>query len=301
MAEVRSKFTNRVDFRIDRQSVGNVRKQVKKISKEFQDLLRIQTKLTGVGSKMMSGGVSPPKQQTMKSVSPDMGKHDSHVNKARQHQQELLRSQEKFRQKQEEVIERYLVSKRHLRQMSDEQKDIVRSTLRQAETAKELSLLVQKERGRLSDKLDIERKLTQEKSRQLVLQKRLRASAVQMLGTFGSLYTLMAGGQHVINVGTQFEGMNKAMIVASGSSEEAAQNFKFVRDEAMRLGVPLTNASKAFAKLKAAAGDKVTTEQIKGLFKGVAESGAALSLSADDMNGVFRAVVQMMSKGKVNL
>ena len=71
-----------------------------------------------------------------------------------------------------------------------------------------------------------------------------------------------------MDVGTQFEAIEKSFIVVSGGAEGAAEDFKFVREEAMRLGAPLTTLAENFARMRAAAGDKMALEDLQQIFIG---------------------------------
>ena len=56
--------------------------------------------------------------------------------------------------------------------------------------------------------------------------------------------------------------LKNPFIVVSGGAEGAAEDFKFVREEAMRLGAPLTTLAENFARMRAAAGDKMALKDL---------------------------------------
>jgi tape measure domain-containing protein len=105
---------------------------------------------------------------------------------------------------------------------------------------------------------------------------------------------------HAINVGKAFEGSTVAMTAVSGSAALASTHLAFVKSVAMQTGVEFTNSAKAFTRFLAsgqAAG--LALRDIQSSFRGVAVAGATLQISQDDLQGVFRALDQIMSKGKV--
>ena len=93
--------------------------------------------------------------------------------------------------------------------------------------------------------------------------------------------------------------LNKAYGAIEGSSTGARQQLKFLYDESNRLGMQFQDSAAA-AKGFFAAGKGTTLEgDLHRIYSGVSEAGSALSLSKDEMSGVFLALGQMMSKGKV--
>ena len=120
-----------------------------------------------------------PKQprQPMQSP-PRIGKsplHDSHVR--------MQRDQEKFNALQEKSIRNFMVSNRAIRQMSDEEKAVLKQKLMQAKTQEQLIYLMRKERAAISDTLAQNRRLTREVEKRNVFQQRMNSSVMQMVGT----------------------------------------------------------------------------------------------------------------------
>lgn len=220
--------------------------------------------------------------------------HDSHVR--------MQRDQEKFNALQEKSIRNFMVSNRAIRQMSDEEKAVLKQKLMQAKTQEQLIYLMRKERAAISDTLAQNRRLTREVEKRNVFQQRMNSSVMQMVGTLGSAYALTAGISSSLNIGMQMESMQKSFKVVSTDSKAAAENMAWVRSEAMRLGSPIMEASKGFSSMIAAAGDKMTMDDLKATFTGIQEAGVALGLSREDLGGTILAVKQMLSRllGRVN-
>jgi len=86
----------------------------------------------------------------------------------------------------------------------------------------------------------------------------------------------------------------------SGDAKKAASDYKFLREEAERLGIVFDDVAPKYANMLIAAKDVgVSAKQTRELFSNVAQSVAAGNLSIDDAEGVFRAVVQVMGKARV--
>lgn len=96
------------------------------------------------------------------------------------------------------------------------------------------------------------------------------------------------------------EKINAMLKSATGSAEEAGLAYQFIRQEANRLGLDIETSAKSFAKFSASArGTSLEGEGVQKVFTGVAEAGAAMKLSTEEMDGVLLALSQMMSKGTV--
>lgn len=94
--------------------------------------------------------------------------------------------------------------------------------------------------------------------------------------------------------------VNIALKNVSKSTEEFADHQKFVIGLSKKYGVQVNSLTSGFAKFKAAAdiSNMALSDQYK-IFESVSRAAVAFGLSADDQKGVFLALSQMMSKGKV--
>ena len=86
----------------------------------------------------------------------------------------------------------------------------------------------------------------------------------------------------------------------SGDVKKAASDYKFLREEADRLGIVFDDIAPKYANMLIAANAVgISAKETRKLFSDVATSVAAGNLSIDDSEGVFRAVVQVMGKARV--
>ncbi|ALM62152.1 tail length tape measure protein [Vibrio phage qdvp001] len=217
---------------------------------------------------------------------------DSHVKLMRKRNME----QEKFERLQASVIKRFSISNKEIREMGKLKRAEYIQQLKQTKSAESLLHTERKLKAEIADRLRNEKRLTQEKNKQTLAQRRLTSSTEQMVGALASVYTAAAAGRAIMDVGVQFEAIQKSFIVVSGGVQGAAEDFKFVREEAMRLGAPLTTLAENFARMRAAAGDKMQLEDLKQIFIGVNESATALGLTQEKISKIMLATQQMMSK-----
>ena len=171
----------------------------------------------------------------------------------------------------------------------------IRTRIATAKTATEVRNIVAQEKA----KLEFSKRSTAEMKKQNFLMQRMKNSSQQFAGNMVSAFAVAAGGAAVTRIGQEFEAVDNTMLAVSESSKQAGENFQFVKDEAFRLGLGLTESAKGFAKMVAARGD-MSLIDTKAVFTGTAEMSTLLGLTADESNRATNAIQQMMSKGVVS-
>lgn len=87
----------------------------------------------------------------------------------------------------------------------------------------------------------------------------------------------------------------------SGSTRQFADNLKFANDIAKKYGLEVNALIGNYAKFTASATQaNMPMEQQKKVFESLSRASTAFGLSADDTNGVFLALSQIMGKGKIS-
>ena len=203
-----------------------------------------------------------------------------------------LRNQESFEKKQREVIRRFVSSNRELREMSGVQKKILIDKLRDAKTVESLLALEKRLKHEITDRNRRERTRTRELQKQQGISKNLAAN-------LAGVYAVAASSHAVVQTGLTFESLERSMLVTSGSAVKAKENFKFVREEALRLGLDIQNLTSAYVQFQAAAGNKLSQADLRQVFVGISEASTALGLSQEKQQRVFTAATQIISKGRV--
>jgi tape measure domain-containing protein len=121
---------------------------------------------------------------------------------------------------------------------------------------------------------------------------------VSLAGAF-SMAGITAAAKATFNAAVEAERLAKAYGTIEGSAAGARQQLAFLRAESDRLGMNFQESATA-AKTFFASGKGTALEgDMRRIFSAVSEAGTALSLSQDEMNGIFLALGQMISKGKV--
>lgn len=105
----------------------------------------------------------------------------------------------------------------------------------------------------------------------------------------------------IVQATASVETLKNQLTFASGSAQQGAKDFQYITDISKQMGLDLQVAAKAFAQFEASArGTMLEGKGVKDVFEGVAMASTVMGLSADQSEGAFLALQQMLSKGKVS-
>lgn len=103
-----------------------------------------------------------------------------------------------------------------------------------------------------------------------------------------------------VTAAMQVERIQAVLEVGAGSATAAANEFKYVHDEAIKMGLSIDTLATNYANLTAATQNtSLAGEQTRRVFEAVATTSRALRMSQEATTGVFLALTQMVSKGVV--
>lgn len=123
------------------------------------------------------------------------------------------------------------------------------------------------------------------------------ATFVASVGTFG----IAAVGREIAQAGVAVEAWESRLRAATGSSETAASELAFLRDEAERLGLDFGVLADNFSLFAAATrGTALEGAQTREIFISIAEAARAMHLDVNQLAGVMNALTQIVSKGTVS-
>ena len=125
-------------------------------------------------------------------------------------------------------------------------------------------------------------------------------AAVTSLAGAISLAGVVALTRDMTQAGLQLEKLNKLFSAAAGSADLGGREFEYVRQLSERMGLSFVDTAESYGKFVAAMrGSAMEGEQGRRVFESVSGATTALGLSAAETSGVFNALQQMISKGKV--
>ena len=114
--------------------------------------------------------------------------------------------------------------------------------------------------------------------------------------SYVSVFAVIGGGAAIANTGQTLTGLRATLLGVSGDAKTAAEDFQFVKDTSKELGINLTEATRAYGKMGAAAKSAgLSLEQGREIFLATSELSTAFQLSEADFEGVSRAMSQILS------
>ncbi len=119
-------------------------------------------------------------------------------------------------------------------------------------------------------------------------------------GIVGGVALIASFGRNIFNLVKEIESLNFALKTVTSSQEEFVRVQLFLEDISQRYGASLITTTERYTKFLAAAKQSnvslAATEQI---FESVTKASGVLGLKTDELTGVYLALEQMLSKGKV--
>ncbi|QMP19119.1 hypothetical protein FKOIJHOC_00171 [Acinetobacter phage Ab_121] len=117
----------------------------------------------------------------------------------------------------------------------------------------------------------------------------------------GGAVTAGYAAKELIQVGREYRKMRQVLLASSDSQAEFNRNLDYAEKVTNRLGTNVIEFGSAYAKTLQAAKGKLTLDQTEKLFEQFSELMVVLGSSDDDQKGIFRAMSQMFSKGKIQM
>lgn len=131
--------------------------------------------------------------------------------------------------------------------------------------------------------------------------KKLTASLKAWAGAYLGLSAAARTIQSIFTTTKQLDALDMAYKQVLGTQERVAKADQFLSDITKNYGLELLTTRKAYLKyLAAIKTTNITAEEGEQIFRSFAKAGAILGLTADENKGVFLALEQMISKGKVS-
>lgn len=130
-------------------------------------------------------------------------------------------------------------------------------------------------------------------------------SARHFLGSFLPAASIMSAASAsgylamgAVKQGREQTKMETMLMMTANNTKEFGDSLKYVRDEAMRLGLSSVELGKSFAQINMSA-RALSHEQKKEMFTGFSEFMVAMGTDKDDQKGIFRAFNQMFGAGRI--
>lgn len=128
---------------------------------------------------------------------------------------------------------------------------------------------------------------------------KLDTSMIEGAGGAITIAATVALSGKIMNTGQDFESALSGLTAITGSTDKAAKEFDYLRDQSNRLGLDLLKTSKDYTQFAVAVGDKLPKDQMRSIFEGASEWGLVTGADSESQSRALRSLNQMMSKGTV--
>lgn len=128
---------------------------------------------------------------------------------------------------------------------------------------------------------------------------KLDTSMIEGAGGAITLAATVALSGKIMTTGQDFESAMSGLTAITGSTEKAAKEFEYLKEQSNRLGLDLLKTSKDYTQFAASVGDKLPKDQMRSIFEGASEWGLVTGASADEQSRALKALNQIMAKGQV--
>lgn len=137
----------------------------------------------------------------------------------------------------------------------------------------------------------------------LDLTQRLRGQVLSLIAAYGGLFGVINTLGKVVDAYQTLEGAQARLNVANnGNVDQSAKDLDFLRRNAERLGIELGTLATEYSKFAIATqGTNLEGEKTRKIFLAVAEAARVNRSSNEEMQGVFTALTQIVSKGAVQM
>jgi len=110
------------------------------------------------------------------------------------------------------------------------------------------------------------------------------------------------GIREIVNTTASMEGLQNQLNFASGSAEQGARDFNYLRETSQKMGLDLLSATQGFVGLAASfKGTSIQGQAVRDVFEGMAMASTVNHMSAQQTAQAFKALSDMAGKGVVSM
>lgn len=130
---------------------------------------------------------------------------------------------------------------------------------------------------------------------------RLRGEILALTTAYFGIQGAIGLASDSLKAFTQAQGLRSSLAFAlGGDPAQVGAEIEYVRQQAERLGISFEQASKGYAKFAAAAiKSGASVQETRFIFESFSEVARVINLTPDELNGLFNAIGQSFSKGKI--
>ena len=129
---------------------------------------------------------------------------------------------------------------------------------------------------------------------------KIKSSLGQAQLAIGGFFTSQGVGE-LVRFATTYESVERTFAAVAHSSKEAGEQMRFATSLAKRFKLEIESTIVGFSGFFAASRNtSLTLKEMQSVFSSVVKTTAVLGTTADETKGIFKALEQILSKGKVS-
>jgi len=124
----------------------------------------------------------------------------------------------------------------------------------------------------------------------------------ELLGAFGigaGIGLIASITKDIFNQTRELQSLDLALKQVIGTQEDFARAQSFISRVSEQYGVGIKELTKSYTQFYVSAKDKLSGQEIEGIFESIAKASGAMGLSVEQQEGAFLALTQMLSKGTI--
>lgn len=135
----------------------------------------------------------------------------------------------------------------------------------------------------------------------LSLMQRIRGELLALAAGWVGIQGVIGGAARTLKSFNDQQAIQSGLLFTfSGDTQQVSQEITYLVAQAERLGIAYVDVAKAYTKFAAAAVKSgAPVQETRFIFEAFAETGRVLKLTPAEMNGLFNAIGQSFSKGKI--
>ena len=124
-------------------------------------------------------------------------------------------------------------------------------------------------------------------------------NALGAFGIIGGVAGVVALGKEIFETTKEIQSLDNALKLVTETQENFGIQQSFLQRISEAYGVELSGLTKQFTQFYVSAKDKISSNEIQGIFESITKAGASMGLSTQQQERAFLALNQMMSKGTI--
>jgi tape measure domain-containing protein len=118
-------------------------------------------------------------------------------------------------------------------------------------------------------------------------------------GIVGGVSLFVQLSKDIFDQTRRLQSLDLALSQVTKTQEEFVESQAFILRVSEQYGVGINELTKSYTQFYVSAKDKLSSNEIQGIFESISKAAGAMGLSVEQQDGAFLALTQMLSKGTI--